>query len=66
MESKNVTVIEVRIKLLRDIKGISQSELAKDLNVSRSLINSWENGYADISLQKLLRLYFRFNNHLSQ
>ena len=45
--NKDLTVIEIRIKLLRDIKGITQEKLANILGVSQALINSWENGYAD-------------------
>ncbi len=55
---KNLTVIEIRIKFLRDLKGITQKELADNLNVSQALINSWENGYADISLKQLVKLSY--------
>ncbi len=55
---KDLTVIEIRIRLLRNIKGITQSELAKALNVSQALVNSWENGYAEISLKQLVRLAY--------
>ncbi len=57
---KNLTIIEIRIKFLRDLKGLSQLELAKKLGVSRSVINSWENGYANISLRKLVKLSYFF------
>lgn len=57
---KSLTIIEIRIKLLRDIKGLTQEELAQKLNVSRALINSWENGYANISLKQLMRLAYFF------
>lgn len=60
INEKNLTVIEVRIRLLRDIKGLTQEELSRELNVSRALINSWENGYAEISLKKLVCLSFFF------
>ena len=58
--NKNLTIIEIRIKFLRDLKGLSQLELAKKLGVSRSVINSWENGYANISLRKLVKLSYFF------
>jgi len=57
---KNLTIIEIRIKFLRDLKGLSQLELAKNIGVSRSVINSWENGYANISLRKLVKLSYFF------
>lgn len=57
---KNLTVIEIRIKFLRDLKGLSQMKLAEKLGVSRSVINSWENGYANISLRKLVKLSYFF------
>ena len=53
---ENLTVIEIRLKLLRVIKGLTQEELANSIGVSRALINSWENGYADISLRQLVKL----------
>lgn len=57
---ENLTVIEIRIKFLRELKGLKQWELAKELGVSRSVINSWENGYANISLRKLVKLSYYF------
>lgn len=58
IEEKSLTVTEIRIKLLRDIKGLTQQDLAKKLHVSRSLINSWENGYIEISLPQIMKLSF--------
>lgn len=55
---KDLTVIEIRVKLLRDIKGLTQTELANTLGVSQALINSWENGYANIALRQLLKLSY--------
>ncbi len=56
--SKNLTVMEIRIKWLRDLKGITQQEVAKALGVSQGLVNSWENGYLNISLKKLVKLSY--------
>ena len=56
LEEKNLTIVEIRIKFLRDLKGLLQKDLAKDLNVSRSLVNSWENGYSNITLKQLTKL----------
>ena len=53
---KNITIIEERIFYLRDKLGYTQAELACNLGVSRSLVNNWENGYANISLKQLIKL----------
>lgn len=55
---KNVTVIEERIFNIRERIGYTQEELAKKLEVSRSLVNNWENGYANISLKQLIKLAY--------
>lgn len=55
---KNITVIEKRIKALRDQALYTQEELANKLHVSRSLINNWENGYANISLKQLIKMAY--------
>ena len=56
----NLTVIEKRIKLLRERIGYSQSDIAKKVGVNRSLIALWENGYANISLKQLIKLSYIF------
>ena len=53
---ENLTVIEYRIKHLRERIGYSQLEVAKKLGVNRSLIALWENGFANISLKQLIKL----------
>ena len=53
---KNITIIEERIHYLREKLGYTQEQLASQLNISRSLINNWENGYANISLRQLIKL----------
>lgn len=58
MENENLTIIEIRIRFLRDLKGLMQKDVARELNVSRALINSWENGYSNISLKQLMRLSY--------
>lgn len=60
IENKSLTIIEIRIKLLRDLKGLTQKELARELNVSRTLVNSWENGYTEISLRQIMKLSYYF------
>lgn len=56
----NLTVIEKRIKLLRERIGYSQLDIAKKVGVNRSLIALWENGYANISLKQLIKLSYIF------
>lgn len=55
---KNLTIVEIRLKFLRNLKGLTQTELANTLNISQALINSWENGYTNISLKQLVRLTY--------
>lgn len=55
---KDLTIIEIRIRFLRELKGITQVEVAKQLNVTQALVNSWENGYSNISLKQLIRLSY--------
>lgn len=57
---KSLTIVEIRIKFLRDLKGLTQEKLAKELNVSRSLINNIENGYANVSLKLLITLSYYY------
>ncbi len=56
--NKNLTIVEIRIKFLRDLKGLTQTEVANKLNVSQALVNSWENGYQNISLKQLVKLAY--------
>lgn len=55
---KDLTVVEIRIKFLRDLKGLMQKDVAKALNVTQALINSWENGYSNIALRQLVKLAY--------
>ena len=54
------------IKELRASIAISQSDLAKSLNVSRQTINSIENGKFDPSLPLALKLGKFFNTPVEQ
>jgi len=49
-----------RLKLLREKKGINQSALAKEIEVSQSTVGNWEAGtrIPDISMMKRLSDYF--------
>ena len=53
---KSLTIIETRIKKLRERIGYTQNEVAKLLGVSRSLIGVWENGYANVSLKQIIKI----------
>lgn len=37
-------MIDQKIKILREKRGITQSELAKKLGITRSGVNAWEMG----------------------
>ena len=45
-----------RIMALRKEKNISQSELAKRLNVSRQAVSKWEQGLSSPDTERLIRL----------
>ena len=49
-------MIADRIKALRESRGLTQSELARMLNVSRSSINAWEIGISAPSTSHLKEL----------
>ena len=45
-----------RIKYLREQKGLSQSDLAKQLGITRSSVNAWELGISVPSTQYIVEL----------
>ena len=45
-----------RIKRLREQYGITQSELAKQLGITRSSVNAWEMGISSPSTQYIVEL----------
>ena len=49
-------MIANRIKLLREQKGYTQSELAKHLGITRSSVNAWEMGISVPSTQYIIEL----------
>lgn len=49
-------VIGERIKETREKNGLTQSSLAKKLNISRSAVNAWEMGVSIPSAQYLIEL----------
>ena len=44
-------MVAARIKLLRDQRGMTQTELAKRLGITRSSVNAWEMGISVPSTQ---------------
>ena len=53
---KDLTIIEIRIKSLREKNNYTQNEVAKLMGISRSLICLWEQGYTNISLKQIIKL----------
>lgn len=49
-------MIADKIKMLRETKNITQSELAKRLNITRSSVNAWELGISSPSTAYLVEL----------
>ena len=53
--------ISERIKELREKQNITQSSLAKKLNITRSAVNAWEMGISIPNVEKLVELSSLFN-----
>ena len=53
-------MFQERLKELRNEKGLSQTELAKELKVSQRSISSWETGFRqpDFETLRLIAEYF--------
>lgn len=49
-------VNKVSFKELRDKKGVTQQEIAKQLNISRTTVAMWENGSSKPRADKLVQL----------
>ena len=50
-----------RIKVLREQKGLTQTELSKQLGITRSSVNAWEMGISVPSTQYIVELAGIFN-----
>lgn len=50
-----------RLKLLRENQGMTQSELAISLNVSRQSVGGYENDFVDPGMDILVKIADRFN-----
>ncbi len=53
-------MVAEKIKMLREKMGITQSELAKRLGVTRSGVNAWEMGISVPSTQYIMELSLLF------
>lgn len=53
-------MIADRIKQLREQKGLTQTELAKQLGITRSSVNAWEMGISVPSTQYVVELAHLF------
>ena len=53
-------MIADRIKLLREMGGMTQAELARKLGVTRSGVNAWEMGITTPSTQYIVELALLF------
>ncbi len=51
----------LRLKELRQERGIGQIELAKKLEVSKGIISLWENGLREPNMYSLIKLAKFFN-----
>ncbi len=49
------------IKLLRERSGLTQTQLAKKINITRSSVNAWEMGISAPSTQYIVELALLFN-----
>lgn len=49
-----------RIKSLREQQGLTQTELAKHLGITRSSVNAWEMGISIPSTQYIVELAYTF------
>lgn len=54
-------ILDQRIKELREQSGLTQTELAKKMGVTRSSVNGWEMGISIPSIMKLVELALFFH-----
>ena len=55
-KKERVGMVAERIKMLREQREMTQSELAKRLNITRSSVNAWEQGISVPSTQYIVEL----------
>lgn len=54
------------LKILREIKNISQSQLAKELHISQATINLWEKEQREPTLSRLISVANYFDISLEE
>ena len=54
-------MVSERIKVLREQKGMTQADLARQLGITRSSVNAWEMGISVPSTQYIVELSNMFN-----
>lgn len=57
----HIEMVADRIKFLRESNDMTQSELAKQLGITRSSVNAWEQGISVPSTQYVVELARLFN-----
>lgn len=60
-ENLNMETFAERLKYLRQEKNIGQIQLAKELDVGKSIISLWEQGKCEPTLSKLIAIAKFFN-----
>lgn len=58
--SKELFSLSDRIKSIREQKGLTQAEIARQLGISRSGVNAWEMGLSVPSTQYVVELAKKF------
>lgn len=53
------------IRLIRELRNFDQRYVASELEVGRSTLSTWENGIAEVSIERLIRLaeIFKLDNY---
>lgn len=54
----------LRLKELREEKGVSQKELAKKLGVAQNTVSNWENGNREADYNTLIQIANLFNTSI--
>lgn len=54
-------MLNEKLRLLRNLKGLTQGNLAKELNLSKSSISAYENGYRQPSAE-IIKIYCKYFN----
>ena len=59
--AKELFLLSEKVKLLRERVGLTQSDLARSLGLTRSSVNAWEMGLSVPSTQYIVELAKAFN-----